>query len=178
MTKLLTFHNDPAIKEKYLARIRAHMAADEIVQGIGFDGKRGCAVGCTLDKYDHSAYPAELGIPEWVARLQDEIHEGLPIDIAKKWPERLLNACPVGVDLEQVKAPFMIFVLSDCLTRFDHDKFPEVKSVIDKVIYLYTSGCTQEEQWDAAESAATAAAAESFWMSCADKLVEIMREAK
>ena len=54
MTKqLLAYHGDPAIKAKYLARVRAHRKADELVQGTGWrtDGPygevRGCVVGCT-----------------------------------------------------------------------------------------------------------------------------------
>jgi hypothetical protein len=49
---LLTFHGDQGIKDKYVDRVKAHKAADEIIQGTGFDSKtnRGCAVGCTLDE--------------------------------------------------------------------------------------------------------------------------------
>lgn len=78
---LRAFHGDPAIKRKYLARILAHAKADEIVQGIGYEHNgtvRGCAVGCTLDVYDHARYPIELGLPEWIGHLEDCIHEGLP----------------------------------------------------------------------------------------------------
>ena len=60
------FHNDPAIKEKYLSRVRAHRAADELIRGTGWDGHRGCAIGCTLESYDHARYPIELGVPEQI----------------------------------------------------------------------------------------------------------------
>lgn len=58
MKELISFHGDPAIKEKYIARIKAHAIADQIIQGTGFDEQtqKGCAVGCTLDKYSHVAY--------------------------------------------------------------------------------------------------------------------------
>lgn len=73
------YHNDLGVKQKYVARIKAHKAADRLVQGIGWDGKKGCAVGCTLENYSHRQYPIELGIPVHLARLEDKIFEGLPI---------------------------------------------------------------------------------------------------
>jgi hypothetical protein len=68
---LISYHGDPAIKEKYVTRMQLHMDADELVQGVGFEKNgvtRGCAIGCTLDKYEHSAYETELGIPRILAR--------------------------------------------------------------------------------------------------------------
>jgi hypothetical protein len=77
---MLAYHGDPAIKDKYLSRMRAHRAADELVAGVGFkkNGKvQGCAVGCTFDVYDHSRGPIEIGVPEVLIRLEDSIFEGL-----------------------------------------------------------------------------------------------------
>ena len=84
------FHNDPAVKAKYLARVRMHREADHLTQGVGWESNgvtRGCAVGCTLEAYDHRRYPIELGLPEWLARLEDRIFEGLPHADALSWPE-------------------------------------------------------------------------------------------
>jgi hypothetical protein len=44
ITSLRAFHGDPAIKATYLARVHAHAAADEIVQGKYWEGGKGCAV--------------------------------------------------------------------------------------------------------------------------------------
>ena len=49
---LQAFHNDPAVKAKYQARLAAHRAAEQLIQGTGFEDGKGCAVGCTLDAYD------------------------------------------------------------------------------------------------------------------------------
>ena len=100
---MLSFHNDPAIKAKYLDRVKAHAKADRLIQGTGWKGGKGCAVGCTLEAYDHSLYPIELGLPEWLARLEDRIFEGLPKAEAMQWPARFLAAIPVGVDVEPVQ---------------------------------------------------------------------------
>jgi hypothetical protein len=81
------YHGDSEIKAKYLARVRSHRAADELIHGKGWDGHRGCAIGCTLDGYDHSRYPIELGIPEQLAHLEDWLFERLPVDNSMAWPE-------------------------------------------------------------------------------------------
>jgi len=107
-TPLRAYHGDPAIKAKYIARIRAHRAAEHLTQGIGWSDDdptqiRGCAVGCTLESYDHSRYPIELGLPEWLAYLEDSIFEGLPAEEAQAWPESFLGAIQPGVDTEPVR---------------------------------------------------------------------------
>ncbi len=80
------YHNKPEIKETYLQRVRAHKAADEIIKGTYWEDGKGCAVGCTIHDSDHSRYEAELGIPEWLARVEDVIFEGLPNRRASLWP--------------------------------------------------------------------------------------------
>jgi len=60
---LIAYHGNPKIKEKYLKRVKAHAKADRLIQGIGWENGKGCAVGCTLEAYDHAAYETELGIP-------------------------------------------------------------------------------------------------------------------
>src|ERR1700743_289593 len=97
-TAMAAFHGDPAIKEKYLARVRAHRAADNLVRGTGWDGHRGCAIGCTLERYEHSLYETELGIPRSIARLEDGLFESLPVELAMEWPERVLTAIRPGAD--------------------------------------------------------------------------------
>jgi hypothetical protein len=107
------FHGKKTIKAKYLSRIRAHAAADEIQKGFYWQRGRGCAVGCTVHGDDHAAYETELGIPVWLALLEDWIFEALPMGKAKRWPERFLSAIAVGQDLEAIKKPFLAFVVAD-----------------------------------------------------------------
>ncbi len=96
-------------------------------QGTG-DNWRGCAVGCSIHSLnrlqnkryttdDHTVYEEALGIPEWLARLEDTIFEGLPKDDAMKWPLRFAKAVPVGKDLESIKWKFCAFVLSRNIER-------------------------------------------------------------
>lgn len=71
MKKLLAYPHGN--KSMYLARVRAHQQADELVSGIGWDGKKGCAVGCTLHSYDHARYEPLLGVPETLARWKSVV---------------------------------------------------------------------------------------------------------
>jgi len=108
MTNLLSFHNDQAIKDKYVDRVKAHQKADEIIKGSYWEEGKGCGVGCTIHSSDHKAYQTELGIPTWLAHLEDEIFESLATEDAKFFPLQFLESIPVGVDLERAKAPFLI----------------------------------------------------------------------
>lgn len=168
---MLAFHSEPAIKEKYLARVRQHLKADQIVQGYGYwiDGK-GCAVGCTVHGDDHAAYESELGVPQVIAHLEDAIFEGLFKELARLWPEQFLSAIPVGADLSLVWHHFAAWLLrSDLLTITDANR-----DAIDAVAALHVraaSGASvSSHEWSAASDAASdaAAAAASAADSAAD----------
>jgi hypothetical protein len=150
------FHNDPAIKKKYIDRVKAHREADELIQGMTGQGGKGCAVWCTMNDYSHAAYETKIGVPEWLARLEDILFEGMSADDSMSWPEQFLETIPVGVDLESVKAPFLIFILDCALEKFDHEKYPETKKAVDDVIELYKSGENDLGKFIAAADAAAA----------------------
>ena len=141
MTELLAYHNDKAVKEKYLKRVRIHRKLDHLVQGVGWKSNgvtKGCAVGCTLEAYDHSRYPAELGVPVEIAHLEDSIFEGLPQAAAMKWPTQFLQAIPVGADLSLVFPRFILWLLDgkDSPQR-EGRNHETVKAAIDTVAELY-----------------------------------------
>jgi len=151
--KLLSFHGKTEVKEKYVQRVLQHKKLDEITQGIGFDKttNKGCAIGCTLDNYDHSRYPIELGIPEGIARLEDYIFEALPVDQAKEFPLQLLEAVPVGVDLSKVSTQFFLWTLTDetegLIPKIKDEK---VKALWQAWAYTILQSLTVEfttEQW-------------------------------
>jgi hypothetical protein len=98
---MLTYHGDHDLKAAVLAELAAHRVADEIIQGTYWRDGKGCAVGClTHDPHGgHHLYESRWGIPEWLARLEDAVFEGLPLDAAKGWPERFMGAVPVGVEI-------------------------------------------------------------------------------
>ncbi len=161
---MLSFHNDPKIKAKYLKRVRMHQKADHLIRGEGWDGTKGCAVGCTLEAYNHSLYPLELGIPEWLARVEDRLFEGMSLEKSKTWPEVFLRSIKPGVDLELVKGPFLIMVLESAKGSFSHEKYPKVLAAIEKSIRLWKrkdigSKSFKKAAAAAADNAAAAAAA-------------------
>ena len=155
------FHGDPAIKEKYLARLKAHHVADEIIQGIGYNGSHGCAVGCTVNKYDHRAYENELGLPQWIARLEDRIFESLPAGDAQRFAVDFLEAVPIGADVENVR-----WLLAAQRHKRDRERLlqnpepyaKECIAALDLVIaYCESQNKTESAAESAAESARSAA---------------------
>ena len=189
---MLSFHNDIEIKRKYVARTEAHRKADEIIRGTGWKNGRGCAVGCTLEAYDHTRYSIELGIPEWLARVEDTLFEGMSIEGATLWPSEFLLAVPVGITENQfthnVKAPFLVMVLESALATFDHAANPRCADAMRGSIALWKrddigSTAFAEEARSAARSAAwSAEAAEAAWSAArsasydyfADELLKLL----
>jgi hypothetical protein len=163
---LRAFHGDPAIKRKYVARVIAHRKADNLVRGVSWDGHRGCAVGCTLEAYDHSLYPVEIGVPEWLARVEDRLFENMGLERSMEWPHQFLEAIPVGADLDSLKPAFLIAVLRDARESVD-PKFTAVLAAIDRVIELWQRTDLYSPAWAAAGAATgtvwAAGAAEAAW---------------
>jgi hypothetical protein len=116
------FHNDPELKQKYLNRVLAHKAADEIIKGKYWENGKGCAVGCTIHSNNHAAYETELGVPQWLAHLEDRIFEGLPNDEAKDFPFLFLDAINIGADLNKIKIPMLIFIVESAKTNTKNKK--------------------------------------------------------
>ena len=160
------FHEQETIKATYLARVRAHRAADELVKGTYWQNGKGCAVGCTVHSARHAAYEEELGIPRALARLEDAIFEWLPNGRAKAWPEEFLEAIGVGVDLAGVVDRFLLWLLSDPKDGvLQYVKDEGCRAAIATVIGLYErrvrGESVRKEEWRSAYAAAYAAAASS-----------------
>jgi hypothetical protein len=201
MTQLLSFHGDKKIKEKYVNRLRAHAKADELIKGKYWEGGKGCAVGCTIHSSEHVAYETQLGIPEWLARLEDALFEGLPNGHAKKFAVDFLNAVPVGVNLESLKWKFCSFILSENLERVELLKIDKplkdqvlaavkrCKAVHDKAIETgkwnesataaasAAESAAESAAWAAESAAARSAARSAAWIRYAKKLIQLLRKA-
>ena len=128
---LAAFHGKVSVKKKFLKRVREHQANDKLVQGYGYwsDGK-GCAVGCTLERNEgddesgvHGLYPEQLGLPTWLAHLEDHIFEALPKEKAQQWPERFLAAIKTGQSIpDAVRDQFQVWWLDQNLAELDAEK--------------------------------------------------------
>ena len=176
MNTLVSFHGDQAVKDKYLTRVRHHRELDHLLQGIGWSPEdlKGCAIGCTLENYDHSRFPVELGLPEWLAHLEDHIFEYLSVEDSKSWPHDLLEALPVGVSdakMAKVRDGFQIFWLERQKTHIDQSKYLGVAVAIDTVVGLLQSSLDGSEPESAAWSAAWSAAESAAW-SAAESAAE------
>jgi hypothetical protein len=110
---MLAYHGQQAIKDKYVARMRAHIEADELVAGVGWEETRGCAVGCCFDLYDHALGPVEIGVPEVLMHLMDSIYEGLPQARRPEFAQGFLDAIHPGADLSKVWPRFAVWMLVD-----------------------------------------------------------------
>lgn len=166
MTELLAYHGDKAIKEKYLERVRLHRKLDHLVQGKGWESNgttKGCAVGCTMEAYDHARYPVEIGVPIEIAYLEDSIFEGLPQEDAMKWPTQFLSAIEPGADLSLVFPRFVLWLLDgEDSPQKEGRNHETVRAAIDLVAELYRQWiATGKCPVDSAARSAAESAAES-----------------
>src|SRR5687768_13396557 len=135
---LVSYHGDFGLKERFVGLIEQHRLADQIVQGTygtRSDGVwKGCAVGCSVRSLaimngedpdeiglyswgNHRRLETDLGIPMWLARLEDHIFEALSPQDAPSWPGNFSRAIPVGIDLGPLRYRFTSFLLRDAADR-------------------------------------------------------------
>ena len=123
----LTYRGHPTVtKAMFVADMQAHAAADRLIAGryetVSGSHWQGCAIGCgihTINRVtgarhyhgDHAALARDLGWPEWLARLEETLFEGLPADQRAAWPERLARAVPDNADISAVRDLWLAKVL-------------------------------------------------------------------
>jgi hypothetical protein len=103
--ELRAYHGDEKLKEETVAKARWHKDFSDFTRHEYFsqNGKtKVCAVGCITEDPNggHHLYPIRWGIPEWLAYLEERIFTGLPDEEMAAWPERFLDAIPVGADFD------------------------------------------------------------------------------
>lgn len=158
-----------------IALAEAHAAADELITGTygkeTSDGRyRGCSIGCTIYdaqqlglidssvQYDDHQAVADLLYDghEWVARLQDHLHETLPETERAQWTPRLLRAV-IGyrIDWQRVYHRWSAALLRRAAEVADPD------GVVSRVASLHESAVggrlVEEREWSAARDAASIA---------------------
>ena len=193
-TELRAYLNDSNLKTAFLAQIAEHEAADAIIKGtyaqrgVTF---RGCAIGCSLHSLNviqrkvgtdrtantgnHERYEAELGLPTWLAYLEDNIFERLPDALAVTWPRRFAEAVPVGAVVDdRVLARILCWALTDTEfgVRYATDS-EETRGWIDTIAAyidadsrgIATADQREAAAWDAraARDAWAARAARDAW---------------
>ena len=176
---LLAYFGKDSIKQKYVNRMKNHIKADELVRGIGFEDCKGCAVGCTLDNYNHKSYETELGLPEWLARLEDTIFEGMSEEKSKQFPLLLLQSITPGANLDKTYHKFCKYVL----TEFADDCGEEpVRKAIEMVLSQHEKAIKGEiitiPELGRLYSAAWSAAWSAAYDKMADQLIILLKECK
>lgn len=141
-----SYHNDPLVKEKFVNRMLAHMNADELIRGISWINGRGCAIGCTLNKYSHEDFETELGFPIWLAHLEDTLFENVSLEYSKTFPLRLLEAIPVGlseIEFNKIKAQFLSFSLE---RNKEHVEKLDISDKLKNDILYVTNQCLKVQE--------------------------------
>lgn len=196
---LQAYLNDEKLKKDFVKEIKWHQDQDKILQGTYGEGSnddwRGCAVGCSIHSLNrmkgkeystsrHDIYEKELGIPEWLARLEDTIFEGLPVEEAKKWPLKFSRAIPVGANLDPVKWKFCAYLLKENIDRvlsldISDDLKKQVVDAIRGVLNLHENAI-KTVRWSnaAARSAAESAARSARSATESAAHIQLSRQSK
>ena len=153
-----SYLNNPELKKRFVEEIKKHKEADSIIQGTYGEVNeewKGCAVSCSLRSLDiiegkelkteyknHKDYETKLGIPEWLARLEDTLFERMEAKDAKKFPLKFAEAIPVGVDLKPVKYKFGAYLMQENINTvlsldIEQDLKNTVISAITEVLKLH-----------------------------------------
>jgi hypothetical protein len=109
--QLRTFHGDKKIKAEYIARVKDHVQAGEIIQGHYRLGDYRDAINATVHSSSHMDYETKLGIPFVVARIEDRVFEALPSPDFKEFPVKFLEIIPVGISLKMASYKFFSWLL-------------------------------------------------------------------
>ena len=160
-------------KTELLARIARHEALDTIAQGAYADAGgngllRVCAVGCAMvepaDKTPsinnwHQAMEDMWGIPAWLGELEDRVFEGLPIEEAKTWPRRFVEAIPVDKELGQKLAHKLAALrLRETILPLAPTWPDDLREQVSSAVQGMVDALERGENLSAAESAAAEAA--------------------
>lgn len=138
---ILAFHCDSSRKSFFLARIRQHIEAGDVLQTRPCYNKvnrTGSASGITIHSNCPEDYELELGIPGVLAQLEDVLGSAMSAERAAVWPEEFLAAISVGADLTGVWAKFVEKLLGDTdagvISKAEND---EQRAAIKQVVDLY-----------------------------------------
>lgn len=162
---MLSFFNDQSIKDRHIARVNAHISAGELIHGVYWENGRGGAVGCTVHSGDFLDYERELGLPAWLARLEERLFDKLLPPADKHFVSSFLPSIPVGVDVEPVRWRYSAILLKDCISRVLRLDIPEglkarVVSAMQEVRAAHVQAA-EKGDWDQSSARIARASASS-----------------
>ncbi len=144
---LRSFLGSEAVRNDFLQRVQEHAAKDEIVKGKYWENGKGCAVGCTIHSGNHEEYRSSLGLPVWLAKIEDKIFENMSNQGAKEFPRSFLEAIRVGVEdseMDKVKRRFYHWLLTDPTYGVKQHTRAELAGAIQTVAD-YHEACVKSE---------------------------------
>ena len=172
--EMKAFYGITELKEHYLGRLKWHMDMDHLVRGVGWEsnGKiKGCAVGCSLEKYNHDAFEMEWGIPKWLGKMDDVLFERMTSEKSKSWPYEFAEAITVGGDYTKIFRPWLIIICESVLEYVQDDRYRQQKEAIEQVIRaLKGNGDPGDAAWAAWAAGAAAGAAAGVAAGHLDRL--------
>jgi hypothetical protein len=144
------FTGTPITKEELITELKWHQEQDNFVRGRYFEDGKGCAVGCSLESLarkkgikldygDHTEYESKFGVPQWLARVEDRLFEGMGAERAKQWPVEFMEAVNVGSDLNKIKLPFLKVIVSSVLEYIPEDKYEGLRNSVRELETLLAS---------------------------------------
>ena len=200
-------------KDEFVTEMKKHQALDAFIRGTynheSSDSLhfKGCAVGCSLESVarlkniklnheNHKEFETHLGIPQWLALLEDKIFENCSKARVKTWPVEFSEAINEGADLNKIKIPFLIFIVETArpfckdekaLTAIDGVLVELKKDVLDlpklaearSAASASAAAAAVAAAVIAASAAASAAFVETYaetYDKFADKLLELLKE--
>lgn len=136
-----TFHGDAAAKDRYVERLRGHIAAGHFQFAPRWQDGRGSALGCTIEADDPGLYAEQLGYPDALALVLDDLVNFRRADPdgqhAKSFAIRWLVDTPVGVDLSPVTGQALCEMLDVPQLRDIAAGHPDIDAARRAVIDLH-----------------------------------------
>ena len=183
---MLSYLNDKKLKQDMVKEMELHLKQDQFIKGVYSKTNgifKGCSIGCAIDSLNriknktipysqHSGLETELGIPKWLARLNDTLYEGLPTEKAGKFSVDFLKAIPVGVNLDIVRHKLCAFILTGNIQRvlalkIKDDLKEKIVIALKMVLELHEktilNGAWDDSAWSTARSAAESVARSAAW---------------
>jgi len=154
------FHNDTSLAVTVRTQVADHTVADEIIQGKYWEKGKGCFIGCIAHGSDPSIVEQLTGFPLMLTKLAEGIFESLPNEVAKGFPQRIIEAPRIGADLSLVSWKFLHWLIDDVLTEHADDKTRAACSPALEIVAAKSRG--EEVSSDAAARAADAADAAAY----------------
>jgi hypothetical protein len=122
-------------KTEFVNEMKAHAVADRFIRVEYWNGEKGCAVGCGLksiselkglhfNKFnDHALYETHLGIPTWLALVEDKLFESMSLGMSKHWPVEFAKAIRAGANLDKIRIPFLVMLMKHSLKSISSEAY-------------------------------------------------------